>query len=208
MMMLIPVPGIGAGVLTLDGNLSAYIDRLLLPGRLYDTVMDPEGILSTIPAIATALLGAITGFFLKDEKLKFSKYKKGIVLLIGGIVLLLIAVLWNEVFPINKKMWTSSFVFCAGGISLIFLSVFYLIIDAFEYKKWAFPLLVIGMNSITIYLCQPAFNGFSALKDFTFSGTIHLFSPPVQPIIDSSAYLLTGWLILYFLYRNRIFLKV
>ncbi|NOU16177.1 MAG: DUF5009 domain-containing protein [Bacteroidales bacterium] len=207
-MMLVPVPGIGAGVLTMDGNLSAYIDRLLLPGRLFDTIMDPEGILSTIPAVATALLGAMTGFFLKDESLKLAKYKKGITLFIGGVALVLIAVLWNEVFPINKKMWTSSFVFCAGGLSLIFLSIFYLIIDAFEYRKWAFPLVVIGMNSITIYLCQPAFSGFSAFKDFAFSGIIHLFSSPVQPIIDASAYLLTGWLVLYFLYRNKIFLKV
>lgn len=150
----------------------------------------------------------MTGFFLKDESLKFTKYKKGLTILLGGIVLVLLAILWNEVFPINKKMWTSSFVFCAGGMSLIFLSIFYLIIDAFEFKKWAFPLKVIGMNSITIYLCQPAFNGFSAFKNFAFSGVTHLFSAPVQPIIDSSAYLLTGWLILYFLYRNRIFLKV
>lgn len=207
-MMLVPVPGVGAGVLTLDGNLSAYVDRLLLPGRLFDTVMDPEGILSTLPAVATALIGAMTGFFLKDETLMLAKYKKGIALLIGGTVLLMVSLLWNDIFPINKKMWTSSFVFCAGGLSLIFLSVFYLIIDAFEYKKWAFPLIVIGMNSITIYLCQPAFDGFSAFKDFAFSGIIHLFSSPVQPVIDASAYLLTGWLVMYFLYRNKIFLKV
>jgi len=128
-MMLIPVPDYGSGVLTLEGNLSAFIDRLLLPGRLYDGVMDPEGLLSTIPAISTALLGTFTGYLLNDKSEKLSKYRKWLVVLGVGVLLVIVSSIWNTVFPINKKMWTSSFVLCAGGMSMIFLSVFYLIID-------------------------------------------------------------------------------
>ncbi len=207
-MMLIPVPGFGAGVLTLEGNLSAYIDRILLPGRLYDGVMDPEGILSTIPAISTALLGAFTGYFLQDETLKFSKYRKWIFILGAGILLVLVSILWDTVFPINKKMWTSSFVLCAGGMSLIFLSIFYLIIDVRGFTKWAFPFVVIGMNSIFIYLSQSVFGGFGVLNDSIFSGVVSLFSQNAQPVIHSITFTLTGWLVLYFLYRKKIFFKV
>ncbi len=208
MMMLIPVPGFGPGNLTLEGNLSAYIDRLMLPGHLYDTVMDPEGILSTFPAIATGILGALTGLFLREATLNWTKTRKGLIIGGIGIVLILLATLWNPLFPINKKMWTSSFVLCAGGSSLILLSIFYLIIDAWQFRKWAFPFVVIGMNSITIYMIQPAFGGFAGFKDFVFSGFIHLFSEPVQPVLDATAYVFTGWLVLYFLYKKKIFLKV
>jgi len=207
-MTLIPVPGFGAGNLTLEGNLSAYSGRLLLPGQLYDKVMDPEGILSTIPAISTGLLGALTGLFLRDNKLKWNKMQKGLILAGTGALLIGVAALWNPLFPINKKMWTSSFVLCAGGSSLLLLSVFYLIIDAWGFRKWAFPFVVIGMNSITIYMMQPAFQGFSYFKDFVFGGFIHLFSEPVQPVLNSIAYVFVGWLVLYFLYKKKIFLKV
>jgi len=208
LMTLIPVPGFGAGNPTLEGNLSAYIDRLLLPGQLYDKVMDPEGILSTIPAISTGLLGALTGLFLRENKLKWNKMQKGLILAGMGTLLIGVAALWNPLFPINKKMWTSSFVLCAGGSSLLLLSVFYLIIDAWGFRKWAFPFVVIGMNSITIYMMQPAFQGFNYFKDFVFGGFIHLFSEPVQPVLNSIAYVFVGWLVLYFLYKKKIFLKV
>lgn len=208
LMMLIPVPGYGAGVLTLEGNLSAYIDRLLLPGKLYDGVMDPEGILSTIPAISTALLGAFTGYFLQDESVNLNKQRKALVLLGVGIVLVILALLWNTVFPINKKMWTSSFVFCAGGMSMIFLSFFYMIIDVWGYTKWSFPFVVIGLNPIFIYMSQSVFGGFNVLNESIFSGVVSLFSQGAQPVINSITFTLTGWLILYFLYRKKIFFKV
>jgi predicted acyltransferase len=128
-MMLIPVPGYGAGVLTMNGSLESYIDRLLLPGRLHDKVHDPEGVLSTIPAIGTALLGIFTGQFLKYQSVKWPMWKKGLVLFIAGLLLIAIGYAWNFAFPINKRLWTSSFVLFVGGWSLVFLSVFYLVID-------------------------------------------------------------------------------
>ena len=128
-MMLIPVPGYGAGVLTMNGSLESYIDRLLLPGRLHDKVHDPEGVLSTIPAIGTALLGIFTGQFLKSPSVKWPMWKKGLALFIAGLLLIAIGYAWNFSFPINKRLWTSSFVLFVGGWSLVFLSVFYLVID-------------------------------------------------------------------------------
>ena len=176
-MMLVPVPGHGAGVLTMEGNLSAYIDRLLLPGRLHDGVMDPEGILSTIPAISTALLGVFTGYFLRDISLKLSRQRKGLIMLGAGILLILVALLWNLVFPINKRMWTGSFVFCAGGMSLVFLSVFYMIIDVWGFTRWSFPFVVIGLNSIFIYMSQSVCKGFDVLNKSLFSGVAGFFPP-------------------------------
>lgn len=207
-MMLIPVPGFGAGVLTLEGNLEAFIDRILLPGRLYDGVMDPEGILSTIPAISTALLGTFAGYLLTDKSPNLTKYRKWIIILGVGVLLVSLSLLWNMVFPINKKMWTSSFVLCAGGMSMIFLSVFYLIIDVWGYTKWAFPFVVFGMNAIFIYISQSVFGGFSVLNNSIFGGLVHIFPTDAQPLINSITFTFTGWLILYFLYRKKIFFKV
>ena len=100
-MMLIPVPGYGAGVLTPEGNLEAYIDRILLPGKLHRAVYDPEGLLSTIPAIGSAMLGIFTGQFLRNEKL--TSVKKVLVLAASGIGLLLLGLLWSLFFPINRS---------------------------------------------------------------------------------------------------------
>lgn len=206
MMTLIPVPGFGAGVLTVQGNFAGYIDRILLPGYKYFKVLDPEGLLSHIPAISTALLGIFTGQFLMIEK--YSKLKKGIILLIAGIVCMAIGALWGIVFPIIKNLWTSSFVFYAGGFSLIMLSIFYLIIDVWGLKKWAFPFVVIGLNSITIYMVQQGLVSFSSANDFLFSGIVNLFAENWQPLMSALGYVICVWLFLYFLYKKKVFLKV
>jgi len=171
-MELIPVPGYGAGVLTMNGSLESYIDRLLLPGRLHDKVHDPEGILSTIPAIGTAMLGIFTGQFLKLESAKWPMWKKGICLLAAGILFIGLGMLWNFAFPINKRLWTSSFVLFVGGWSLIFLSVFYLVIDVAGYRKWAFPFVLIGVNSILIYLASEGMVDFQHNANFLLGGII------------------------------------
>jgi len=208
-MTLIPVPGYGAGVLTLEGNFSGYIDRLFLPGISYfQGKLDPEGLFSTIPSISTALLGVFTGQLLMDKKLNFSKNKKGIILLLSGFVCMGIGALWGVFFPIIKNLWTSSYVFYAGGLSLIFFAVFYLIIDIWGFKKWAFPFIVIGLNSITIYMIQPGIINFSSMNDYFFSGFTGLFSENWQALVSSSGYVLCVWLFLYFLFRHKIFLKV
>ena len=123
-MMTIPVPGFGSGVLSPEGNPAAFIDRVLLPGKLHRTVYDPEGLFSTVPAICTALLGVFTGQFLREKTLKWSPLVKGFLLSVAGIILLIVGLLWGMVFPVNKNMWTSSFVLYAGGWSLLLLSLF------------------------------------------------------------------------------------
>lgn len=207
-MVLIPVPGYGPGVLTMNGSLESYIDRLLLPGRLHDKVHDPEGILSTIPAIGTAMLGIFTGQFLKYHHPKWPMWEKGVALFVMGLILIAAGSLWNLSFPINKRLWTSSFVLFVGGWSLILLSVFYLIIDVAGYRKWAFPFVLIGVNSILIYLASEGMIDFQQTSNYFFGGLIQYVSPLWQPVWQAIAIVITQFALLYFLYRNKIFLKV
>ncbi|MBN1414829.1 MAG: DUF5009 domain-containing protein [Bacteroidales bacterium] len=208
-MKLIPVPGFGAGILTPEGNLGAYIDQQLLPGTFCCYIYgDNEGILSTFPAISTALLGALTGHFLITENRRLNGLKKGIIMLSAGIVMLIAGKLWDLFFPIIKNLWTSSYVLFAGGWSLILLAVFYLVIDVWKIRKWSFPFVVIGLNSITIYMLTAGIINFQTMNEFFFPGVIKFFSETVQPMISSLCYILCVWVFLYILYRKKIFLKV
>lgn len=205
-MMLIPVPGYGAGVLTMPGSLESYIDRLLLPGRLHDGIHDPEGILSTIPAICTALLGVFTGRFLKGDR--FTPFKKVLLLAGAGSVLLGLALCWDPFFPINKRLWTSSFVLYTGGWSLLFLAVFYGIIDVAGFRKWAAPFTWIGMNAILIYLASEGLVHFGYTASALFGGLIRFTPMAWQPVWTAVSVTIVQLGLLYFLYRNKWFLKV
>ena len=207
-MLFIPVPGYGAGVLTMQGSLESYVDQLLLPGRLHDPGHDPEGILSTVPAICSALLGVFTGQFLKLHSEKWPMYKKGIALFVVGLVLIALGSLWDLNFPINKRLWSSSFVLFVGGWSLLFLSVFYLIIDVAGYKKWTFPFMLIGVNSILIYLAAEGMVDFKYTSNFVFGGLIHMASENWQATLAAISVVITQLALLYFLYKNKIFLKI
>jgi predicted acyltransferase len=208
LMITIPVPGFGSGVLTPEGNLEGYIDRILLPGKLHRVVYDPEGILSTIPAIGTALLGVFTGQFLRLQSIKWSMLNKSLVIGAAGVILLGIASLWNFVFPINKNMWTSSFVLYAGGWSLILLFVFYFIIDVMGWKKWSIPFVWIGMNSILIYMAAHGVVNFEATASFLFNGLIKQTSALWQPVWLGVGILLVQLVLVGFLYKKKWFLKV
>lgn len=208
LMMWVPVPGYGAGVLTMDGSLESYVDRLLLPGRLHDGVHDPEGILSTIPAIGTALLGVFTGSFLQQQSEKFNMHKKALVMFGAGVVLVLTGLLWDRYFPINKRLWTSSFVLYVGGWSLLLLSVFYFVIDVMGYKKWAFPFILIGVNSIVIYMASEGMVDFGHTAGYLFGGLIQ-YAPMIwQPVFSALSVTLIQLALLYFLYRQKLFLKI
>lgn len=198
-------PGFPRGDLTMPGNFASYIDRSVIPGRLYLGIHDPEGLVSTIPAIATGLLGVLTGEFLRLNAL--SGAKKSLYMFITGVVLWLLAQLWNISFPINKNLWTSSFVLNVGGISLMLLSVFYYIIDVQGYRKWAFFFKVIGMNSILIYLSGHFINW-----DYTTEGLFkwlgQLVGDPWNVFVMVLCYLAVKWFFLYFLYKKKVFLRV
>lgn len=150
MMTCIPVPGFGAGVLTKDGSLASYIDRLVLGHHTYrQGVFDPEGILSTLPALATALLGTFTGMWLRragDGRLKVM----GMVL--GGTVLAAAGQLWGVFFPINKALWSSSYVLYTGGLALLALAFCYLLIEVRGFRAWGRPFEAFGVNAIAAYI--------------------------------------------------------
>jgi len=198
-------PGFPAGDLTMEGNFASYIDRLIMPGKLYLGIHDPEGIASTTPAVATALLGIITGNFLKTGKL--SQGKKTMYMLVTGVVFIIVAHIWNLDFPINKNLWTSSFVLNVGGYSLILLAAFYYIIDVIGYKKWAFFFKVIGMNSILIYISGGFINWEYTTAAF-FNWLIQLTGDPYNIVAAAICYVLVKWTALYFCYKNKIFLRV
>ncbi|WP_276381053.1 acyltransferase family protein [Flavobacterium sp. H4147] len=206
-MKWIPVPGFGAGVLTKEGSLESYIDRLFLPGRLHSTVYDPEGIFSTLPAISTALLGVFTGTFLKAKN-QFSIKAKLILMTLTAILLIIAGLIWDIDFPINKHLWTSSFVCFVGGFSILFFVFFYVIIDLSGLHKWAFPLILIGSNSILIYIAAEGSVDFKHTADYFFGGLIHYLPIVWQPVFVALSVTFVQLLLLYFLYKRKWFLKI
>lgn len=206
-MKWVPVPDFGAGVLTKEGSLEAYIDRLLLPGRLHSTVYDPEGILSTIPAVSTALLGVFSGTFLR-ARIYYSINVKLLTMTLSAILLILIGILWDFDFPINKHLWTSSFVCFVGGFSILFFIFFYVIIDLLGLHKWAFPLILIGSNSILIYIAAEGLVDFKHTADYVFGGLIEFLPLIWQPVFAALSVTMVQLILLYFLYKKKWFLKI
>jgi predicted acyltransferase len=196
-----------AGIYSVEGNFASHIDRLIMPGRLYLGNHDPEGLMSTLPAICTAMLGMFTGEFLLSGYLKDKALRKVLVMACSAVILMLAGKIWGLAFPINKNLWTSSFVLWVGGLSLLLFSLFYLIIDVWNLRKWAFFFVVIGMNPITIYLVQHIVNFRSATR-FFFGGFSAILPENWTPFVEAVGITAISWVLLYFLYRKKIFLKV
>jgi len=202
-MVLIPVPGFGAGVLTMEGCLSSYVDQQLIPGQLYYGYGDNEGIISTFPAVCTVLLGVLAGHWLRSDR---TGQEKAAGLAVAGIACTAVGYLWGFRFPVIKIIWTSSYVLFSGGLCLMLLALFYWIIDVKGYRKWAFFFVVIGVNPITIYFLQ-GFVGFDGIGEF-FLGGLAQHAGFVAPLILPLGALAVSWLLLWFLYRHRIFFKI
>lgn len=198
-------PGFAPGDLSMEGNFASYIDRSILPGKLYLKIHDPEGLLSLIPSISTALLGILTGNLLKNSAK--TKKEKALYMAITGIIFIISALIWNQDFPINKNLWSSSFVMLVGGISLILLSLFYYIIDVLGYKKWAFFFKVIGMNSILIYI-SGQFIDWEHANNGLFIWLFQLTGEPYDAVVKAIFFVLVQWAFLYFLYKKKVFLRV
>ena len=206
----VPAPDVpGADPLTMQGNLIGYVDRLLMPGRLiYDGGrFDPEGLLSTVPAIVTAMLGMFTGEFIRIPEKKISGSRKSLYMAGATAAMLGLGLLWNIVFPINKMLWSSSFVLVVGAYSLGMFALFYYIIDVKGWQKWTFFFRVIGMNSITIYMAQKIIS-FSSINRFFLGGVVGYVPEAWGAVIFSIGYLTLSWLFLYFLYKKNTFLKI
>jgi predicted acyltransferase len=150
MMKLIPVPGIGAGVLEKGRNFAAYIDSLVLSGHMWSQTKtwDPEGIISTLPAVATTLFGVLTGHYLRSHR---SKEEKTAWMFVAGNILLLLGATLDMWLPINKSLWTTSYSIFMAGWALVCFAMFYWIIDVKGHNRWAKPFIIFGMNAITVY---------------------------------------------------------
>ena len=144
----VPVPGFGPHDWARGHDLGSYLDRLLLPGHIYKADYDPEGLLSTLPSIATTLLGVLAGHWLRSGR---DRYATASGLFAAGTALVIAGASWGAWFPINKALWTSSFVLLAGGWSSIGLATCYWLIDAQGYRRWAEPARVLGTNPIVAY---------------------------------------------------------
>lgn len=201
-----PVPEYGAGQLNAAQSVNAYIDQLLLPGISYQNrPLDPEGVLSTLPAIANALMGAIIGRLLIQSM--NSEWHK-VVLITGiGIILLLVGWLVDFIIPVNKDLWSSSFVLVSVGWSCILLAIFYVLVDLLNWHKLSFIFVVIGTNAIVIYLGTSLINwNYSASS--IFGGLIATLPLSGQQLGAVISVLLIQWLLLFWLYRNKLFIKI
>lgn len=198
-------PGFPMGDLTMKGNFASYVDRSILPGRLYLGIHDPEGLFSTIPAISTGILGILTGLLLKKGGI--TQMRKVATMAVVGVIFLILAQIWNLDFPINKNLWTSSFVLHVGGLSLLLMALFYYIIDVKGYQKWAFYFRVIGMNSILIYI-----SGHFIKWSYTTEGFLgwigQLVGDPYNIVVMAICFVMVKWAFLYYLYTKKTFLRV
>jgi predicted acyltransferase len=200
-----------AGDFSKEGNLGGYIDRRFLPGRIYEDYYgygDNEGILSTIPAIATTLLGILAGAWLRKKEI--TGLKKSQSLFACGVTLVIAGWGWGFYFPIIKNLWTSSFVLLAGGWSCILLSLFYVLIDVAKLHRYFFFWTVIGMNAITIYMLQHIID-FESISRYFLGGTSKIIEsrlPGLATAILIFGTLSAKWLVLLFLFRNKLFLRL
>ncbi len=199
-------PGYPMGDLTMEGNFASYLDTLILPGRLYLGIHDPEGLVSTIPAISTGLLGIYTGNLLRNTSID-KKKETAVRLVVIGILLIVLAQIWNLVFPINKNLWSGSFTLQCGGLSMLLMAAFYYIIDVLGHVKWAFFFKVIGMNSILIYMAS-SFIDWSYTTSAFFIWLSQVVGEPYNSVVMVVCYLTVQWVFLYVLYKKKIFLRV
>jgi predicted acyltransferase len=198
-------PGFPHGDLTEPGNFMSYFDRIVLPGRLSRKIHDTVGLLNLITGTCTILAGIITGQYLRNNPA--APVKKVLWFVITGVGLIGLSLLWNIDFPINKNLWSSSFVLLTSGLSLLLLSLFYFIIDVKGYKKWTLFFRVIGMNSILIYMSGRFINWEYTANGF-FKWLIQAVGEPYSAVALSACIILVEWMFLYFLYRKKVFLKV
>lgn len=184
-MMLVPAPGGVAGDLTPDGNLGAWLDRTIFGGHLWSQskTWDPEGLLSTVPAIATTLLGGMAGLWLGSRA---SGARKAMGLLATGIVGLGIGLAWSLVFPLNKALWTSSYVWFTAGAAAVFLAFCYALIDLRGWRAWSWPFVILGRNAIALFVLSGLMTKFLSF---------HKVSGPDGSPVSMLRYIYTTWFV-------------
>jgi predicted acyltransferase len=220
-MTYIPVPGYGAGHLEPESNLGAWLDRLVMHGHLWSQskTWDPEGIMSSFPAIATPLLGALVGDWLRRQRLS---QRVALQLFGMGLVVLAVGRALHPLFPINKKLWTSTFVLFTAGFAMVLLALCYWLIDVKGWRRWTPPLLVFGTNALAIFVLSDIIAIFSTRFRhqradgtlITWHGLIYtkFFVPYANPynasLLFAIFFVLLCLALMWPLYRKRIFIKL
>ena len=215
LMRYVTVPGFGVPthdmpLLDPDRNIAAWLDRKLLAGHLYEVTRDPEGVLSTIPSVATCLLGLETGKWLRSAR---SPATKAMGMAIAGAVLFVAGEFFNQWFPVNKKLWTSSYVLLTAGLALIVLALCYWVLDLKRWRgTWTKPFLVFGMNAIAAYVCAALVAHLLIYSGWGGVLYVKWIQPHLSPANASLAFALLFvffcWLVMSVLYRRKVFLKI
>ena len=217
-MTLVPVPGFGAGDLSKDGSLAAYVDRMVLgTDHLWAQAKtwDPEGLLSTLPAVATVLLGVFAGRWLRGGR---TPAERAVGLFAAANVLLVAGLVWNAAFPINKNLWTSSYVLFTGGVALHVLAMTYWLVDVRGWKRWTRPFVVFGVNAIAAFFLSGVMArlltlikvpGGKTLKGWIFDGAFASWLPPHAASLAFALCFVLFWIgVMEVFYRRRLFIKV
>ncbi|HEU4479421.1 MAG TPA: DUF5009 domain-containing protein [Pyrinomonadaceae bacterium] len=220
-MTLVPAPGFKMGDFGPEGNIASFIDRKILGRHIWSQgkIYDPEGLLSTIPALASTLLGVITGQLLRLQR---KQYEKVSMILLAGLACLIVGWIWNLFFPINKSLWTSSYVLFTGGLAMQFLALCYWLIDMKSYRRWAKPFIVFGVNAIALFVGSglmakllglikvPRADGTRiALKTRIYDRFFLSWAPPYSASLMFAIVFILLWLgLMWILYKRKIFIKI
>lgn len=220
LMTRLRAPGFALGDLSREGSLASWVDRTVFGPHIWKQgkVYDPEGLLSTIPAVVTALFGVLTGQWLRSDR---SQYEKVAGLFVVGASCIVIGWCWNPFFPINKALWTSSYVFFTGGLALEFLGLCYWLIDVKKYRRWAKPFVVFGVNAIALFVGSammeilmerielPWGAGQISLQGWIFQKWFLSWAAPVNASLAFAICFILVWLgLMWILYARKIFIKV
>ena len=206
LLTFVPVPGLGFPTLEYGKNWVNWFDQNYLPLRMYKDLSEPEGILSTIPAVATSLLGLFTSLFLLEKTIE--PKKKAYYFLGGGLAIVLLGYLWGIEFPIIKKLWTSSYVLVTGGYSIMLFGFFYLILDVYKIQKWSLPFVWIGMNPITIYMFYNLVHPRGIAERFVGDSEAFLVGDDLHKLLILLVTIAINLILLRFLYIKKIFIRI
>jgi|CZKI01.1.fsa_nt_gi predicted acyltransferase len=209
LLTFVPVPGVGAAHFAEGQNLANWFDRMYLPGRKWDGDHDPEGFLSTFPAVASCLLGVFCGLWLRDPQVPPAR--RAAVLAAAGAILLVLGAAWGIQFPVIKKLWTSSFVLVAGGFSALAMAAFYLVIDVWRVRAWAAPFVWVGANSIAVYLLSNIVDFGSLARRFVggnVTSWLDVLRPGLSGLAEALFSIFLCFAVARFLYRRKIFIRL
>jgi predicted acyltransferase len=210
-MTKLAAPGYAPGDLTKEGSIASFVDRVILRQHIWrqGRVYDPEGLLSTIPAVATTLFGILTGHWLRTER---PRIEKVVVMFVAGAVCVVLGWAWNPFFPINKALWTSSYVLFTAGLALQLLALCYWVIDIKGYRRWAWPFEVFGVNALALFVgtgLMVKLMGLLKVQGWIFRNLFLTWAAPINASLAYAIAFILLWLFfMWLLYRKRIYIKV